>query len=285
VRTEHLRTGTDASLEAEIDLPDGAIRAGLITLHGASSGSLRQPLFRHVTGVAGELGVATLRFDRRSAPGFEDVRFDMQAADAVAALRELAGRIGDVPLGAWAFSQGTWPATILLDRGDVSFAILVGAPAATPSEQMRHAIPEQVRRAGHDPDAAAELWAAVEAHARGGARADAQVAVDRAAGEPWFELTGIPRILPEGDSWHDADHDPRPAIARVRGAVLLVLGERDGWVDVAGSLEAWASSPADVTTLMLPGADHAPTDTGRSDGRPLPRYTEALRDWLRARLA
>ena len=48
MRTEHLCTGIDASLEAEIDLPDGAIRAGLITLHGASNGSLRQPLFRHV---------------------------------------------------------------------------------------------------------------------------------------------------------------------------------------------------------------------------------------------
>lgn len=281
-----IRTGSDGTLAAELDLPDGEARAGLVTLHGASDGSRDQPLFRHVAEEAGTLGIATLRFDRRPAPEFDDVRFEVQAADASAALRELAGRIGAAPLGAWAFSQGTWPATMLLDRREVSFAILVGAPTATPSQQMRHAILEQVRRAGHDPEAASEVWAAAEAFFRGSAaRATSQAVVDRIANEPWFEVTGIPRHLPDEATWRDADHDPGPAIARVTGDVLLVLGGEDSWVDVAGSLAAWSTSPADVTTVVLPGIDHAPTDTGTSDGRPIAAYTDVLRDWLRARRA
>lgn len=283
MRTLRLTTGVDASLEAEIDVPDQRPSAGLVTLHGASDGSKEQPIFRHTSALAGALGFAVLRFDRRPGRGLDDVPFRVQAEDALAACLSLKATAGDVPVGLWAFSQGAWPATRILadDAAPVAFGVLVGAAATTPSRQMRYAIREHVWRQGHDPTAATTLWATVESFWRGDVDwATAQAAIEKNADEPWFGLMGIPNRLPQEAGWDDADFDPRPLINQVRRPVLLVLGEQDEWVNTDETRTVWESSTAPVTTLTLRRAGHAPTNTGQPDGVPLDAYVDELRGWL-----
>ena len=277
---------TIAGLPATLTLPEEAARGGIVPLHPASDGSRDQLLFEHLAETLGPLGVAVLAYDRRPSPDGQDVPFNVQAGDALAALGVLRAEIGDVPLGLWAWSQGAWVASLSATRSaDVAFLVLLSACGVSPAVQMRYGTAEQLRRHGYGDEESlrelAELRAALEDAQRNPARrVDAQAVIDRYAERPWFELAYVPRTFQELGAWPDMDFDPIPILAQVRCPVLLFYGEEDEWTPIEPSLAAWERAPADVIVLRLPGTEHAPT-LGDAIS---PDYTAALVAWVEHRL-
>ncbi len=270
-------------LPATLTLPD-TVRAGVVTMHPANSADRTSPMLTHVARALPPHDLAVLRYDRRPSDGIDDVPFAAQAADALCAIATLHERIGDVPVGIWAYSQGTWGATLAAADApdDVAFLALVAAPGVSPADQMRYGTSEQLRRAGYGPDAEARLAtlrSALEGFLRGQvSHAAAQDAIDLAKDEPWFQLTYYPTQLPADATWHDMDFDPRQVIARVRCPVLLVYGAEDEWTPVEPSLAAWGAAPR-LSVEVLPGRGHAPViddDPGSID----PTYERRLLSWL-----
>lgn len=277
--------------ERELTMPEGRVRAGLVPLHPASDGSRRQFLFEHLVDTVVPRGVAVLRFDRRPSPGGEDVPFDVQADDALAALDALRSETGDAPLGLWAWSQGAWAAALAASRSpDVAFLVLLAACGVSPAEQMRYGTAEQLRRNGHGDDESLaellELRAALEEAVRDRRRLDdSQRVVDRYANRPWFSLAHVPPTLDRSAGWPDMDFDPAPILAAVHCPVLLFYGEHDAWTPIEPSIAAWErAGSSELTVVRLPGTDHAPTLRGVHERDAVsPAYTHALVDWLERR--
>jgi pimeloyl-ACP methyl ester carboxylesterase len=288
---------TVAELPATLSLPEGAASAGVIPLHPAGDGSRNQFLFEHLVHTLVPREIAVLRFDRRPAKEDEDVRFAVQADDALEALRLLRAQSGAVPVGLWAWSQGAWAAALAAARSEeVAFLILLAACGVSPAEQMRYGTAEQLRRNGFGAEDAlselAELREAFEDALRNPSRLDAaQAVIDRYADRPWFPLSYVPRTLDPLDDWPDMDFDPAPILAAVRCPVLLFYGEEDEWTPIEPSIDSWQHAAAkagntDVSIVRLPGTDHAPTFGGvHKRGAISPAYTEALTEWLDRQLA
>ena len=115
-----------------------------------------------------EQGVAFLAWDKRgvrdSGGAFEPLaetdadaqlaRLRLLAADAVAAMRYLAGRddIDDERIGVWAFSQGGWVASQLEGVGaEPRFVIIVGGPAVSIGEEARYSkLADAAKRASRE---------------------------------------------------------------------------------------------------------------------------------------
>jgi pimeloyl-ACP methyl ester carboxylesterase len=281
----------DVSLPATLDLPsDLPARGGVVVLHGSGMPQRSYFLYEHVARELAQAGVAVLRFDRRPRER-GDVPFAMQAKDASAAVAELRRRIGDVPVGLWGWSQGTWPAAaVAADRPDlIAFLVLVATSGVSPAIQMRYGTAQQLLRHGHDGDAdltdLAHLREALESVVRGHIdRTTAQAIVDRYADRPWFPLAHVPRDLNSyPGTWEDMDYDPEPVIARVSCPTLLFYGESDEWTPAEESIAVWrrAAGTNDLTVHRLAGCTHLPT----RDGVPTlesvsPDYTSTLLDWI-----
>ncbi|GIG59990.1 hypothetical protein Lfu02_43620 [Longispora fulva] len=272
-------------------VPDGPVLAGMVALHPANDPGRDQPTFEHLAATVVPLGYAVLSYDRRADPDGGDVPFALQAADALAALRWLSDHQG-VPVGLWAFSQGTWVAGLVAAESDlVSFLALLGCPGVSPATQMRFHTDELLRRAGHDATARAEalaLRAALEDLIRGDLdRERAAALLDAHRDRPWFPLTYLPDDVPVGlPAWTDMDHDPAPVYARVTCPVLLVYGAEENCVPVAASVGVWrraaeAAGNADLTIVEVPGMGHWPAEGNRRDVAGIsPDYTRALADWF-----
>lgn len=279
--------GSDAELPATLTLPSATPRAGIVPLHGATSPNRDSQLFVHLAQVLPSEGIAILRYDRRPSRSEDDVPFALQAEDALAAVDLLREHLGEAPVGLWAFSQGTWPATLAAATHpkEIAFLALVAGPGMSPAEQMRYGTREQVRRAGYDDRAQAEtveVWSAFESYLRGElSRENAQAIIDAYAGRPWFPLLAtVPAELPQDATWHDMDFDPRPHIERVRCPVHLFCGTEDEWTPVDPSVQVWRErSVAPLTVTELRGLGHAPIDP--IDGSVASEYEAALIDWLR----
>lgn len=279
------------SLEATVSIPTGTA-AAIVTLHPANGGSRDYFLFRHLADVLGPLGVATLRFDRRDVEGLDDVWFDVQAEDAAVALTDLRDEVGDVPVGLWAFSQGTWPATMLASRHPnlVDLMILVGAPAISPADQMRYGAERALRAQGYGDDEVREmltLRSTLERYLTGLGDLDAlNNAIEVAAASNWFEIAQIPRLLGPDDRWHDANVDPTPFISTVRCPVLLIMGTQDEWVPTTHTVAMWeraasAQPSLELRVVLLEGIGHLPTTTGEPAPDLIPtRYSRELERWV-----
>jgi len=289
-------TSGDLRLPATLDLPAGAVRAGLIPLHGAGEGQRSSWLFEHLALVLPACGIAVLRYDRRPKVDGADVPLRAQAADARAAADVLRAQVPGVPVIVWGFSQGAWAAAMTAaEYPDVVAAlVVVSCSGVSPAEQMRYGTAEQLRRHGYGDADLRELAAtraALEAHQRGEMnRLSAQAQVDRASSRPWFALSYVPRQLPAPGSWDDMDFAPGPVFQRVSCPVLAYYGQTDAWVPVGLSTAAWeqASRPGgrtDLTIIRLPNCDHWPA-TGESPdlAHASREYTDTMVVWLDRRL-
>ncbi|HKC77035.1 MAG TPA: alpha/beta hydrolase [Gaiellaceae bacterium] len=278
---------TVGDLPATLSLPDGPARAGVVPLHPAADGSREQYLFEHLVDTVVPRGVAVLRFDRRPPDADEDIPFEVQADDAVRALRLLRAEIGSAPVGLWAWSQGAWAAVLAASRSsEVAFLVLLAACGVSPAEQMRYGTAEQLQRNGYADARSlgelAELRTAFEDFLRDRSRlAASRAVIDRYADRPWFPFAHVPPTLDPADDWSDMDFDPAPILAGVHCPVLLFYGEEDEWTPIEPSIAAWREAGStDLTVVRLPGTDHAPT---LQDGTISAAYTEALTDWLENR--
>jgi pimeloyl-ACP methyl ester carboxylesterase len=280
------------TLPATLNLPKRHISGGLVALHGAAYGGRSFFLYEHLAGTLPDQGFAMLRFDRRPKVDGTDVPLDVQADDALAAVRLLRQHVPTAPIGLWGWSQGAWAASIAAANHpeDVQFLILVSSCGVSPARQMRFGTAEQLRRRGYSPSdlkKLAQLRLELESYLRGQTDRDRfQKLVQATAEEPWFAHACVSEELPEPGSWADMDFEPRDTFARVRCPVLAFYGDTDEWMPIEDSMAAWElaateSGNADVTLVRLPGCDHAPTPIGRDDLQAIsPRYTSTLMDWL-----
>ena len=249
------------------------------------------PLYQHLHAVLPRVGFAAVTFDRRgegASTGEPSAgRFELLADDAVAVVEHVAAlpEIDAERIGLWGISQGGWVAPLAATRSPrIAFLVLVASAGVSPAEQMRWAVPSQLRLAGYGDDAVslqsaarAELEEVV--HGRGSAER-AQELLDAGSREPWWSLAYLPgRLLDEDErrGWiEEMDFEPEPVFARVRVPTLLVYGEDDDWMPVGESIDAWRRARGnEVDIVRLPGVGHAPYGS--------PEYEEALLGWLRAR--
>jgi pimeloyl-ACP methyl ester carboxylesterase len=198
----------------------------------------------------------------------------------VAALPEIDER----RVGLWGISQGGWVAPLAATRSErIAFLVLVASIGVSPAEQMRWAVPRQLRLAGYGENAVslqdnarAELEEVIHGH---GSAERAQALLAAASREPWWPLAYLPdRPLDEVGrrEWiEEMDFEPEPVFAKVRVPTLLVYGEDDSWMPVDLSVEAWRRARGDeVKVVRLPGVGHEPIGSRE--------YEEALIGWLRA---
>jgi uncharacterized protein len=106
--------------------------------------------------------------------------------------------------------------------------------------------------------------------------------VDSYASQDWFDLSWVPRSLPEAPGWKDMDFDPGPLIAQTGCPVLLFYGQ-DEWVPVQESVAVWrhAYTGPRLDIHDLPGTAHYPVLGGRQEVAAIsPDYTATLTSWL-----
>jgi pimeloyl-ACP methyl ester carboxylesterase len=243
----------------------------LVALHGASAGTRESsPLYRHLHETLPPHGVGVATFDRRgegkSVGEPTRGRFEAQACDALAVATSLSAEC----VGLWGYSQGGWVAPLAAIRAPVriGFVVTVGAPQVTPEEQMMYATRRQVELAGYDAEPALRLRRAFDAWAHGRGPAPD---LAPATGEPWFDLTYLPRCLPDEEGrrqWiEEMDYDPRPALAALRAPRLAFYGDRD----------SWTPPPDEPTAVIVRDAEH---DMTLPDGTISPQYEQTLVRWL-----
>jgi uncharacterized protein len=273
--------------------PDGAaIRGGVVALHPAAPGTREQPLFDHLAQTVTPLGFAVLSYDRRASLDGSDVPFELQAADALAAIAALRTEI-DAPVGLYGFSQGAWSAGIAASiSSDVAFLALLGCCGVSPAVQMRYYTDELLRRNGYGDDDRAQLRAlrlAAEGVLRGvGDREKAGAMLADAAGAPWFEHAWLPPELPPAeDRWDDMDFDPEPIYRKVTCPTLLMYGEDEECTPAGPSAEVWrraadVAGNSDLTIVDVPGCGHFPAPQGSPMEREFisPEYTQILTAWF-----
>ena len=281
----------DAVLAGSLSLPEQTPAPALVAVHGAEAALRSYPLYEHLHAVLPGAGFAAVTFDRRgegASTGEPSAgRFEVLAADAIAVVEHVAAlpEIDARRVGLWGISQGGWVAPLAATRSDrVAFLVLIASIGVSPAEQMREAIPEQLRRAGYDDDAVAlERAARAELedviHGRGSPER-AQELLDAASREPWWPLAYLPDHVLEGEErrgWiEEMDFEPEPVFARVRVPALLFFGDEDEWMPVEDSVEAWRRARGDeVDVVRLRGVGHEPIGSRE--------YEEALLAWLRAR--
>ena len=285
-----------AVLAASLTLPERTPAPALVALHGAEAATREYALYEHLHAVLPPAGFAAVTFDRRgegASTGEPSAgRFDLLAADAIAVVEHVASlpEIDGRRVGLWGISQGGWVAPLAATRSDrVAFLVLVASAGVSPAEQMRWAVPRQLRLAGYGDDAVAFQDAARAAleevvHGRGSAERTQEL-LDAGSREPWWRLAYLPeRLLDEEErrQWiEEMDFEPEPVFAGVRVPTLLVYGEADSWIPVDLSVEAWRRARGDELEIVrLPGTGH---DATLASGEISPLYTETLVRWLRAR--
>ena len=278
-------------LAGSLTLPERTPAPALVAVHGAEAATRGYALYEHLHAVLPPAGFAAVTFDRRgegASTGEPSAgRFDLLADDAIAVVEDVAAlpEIDAARIGLWGISQGGWVAPLAATRSDrVAFLVLVASAGVSPAEQMRWAVPRQLRLAGYGDDAVA-LQDAARAeledviHGRGSAER-AQELLDAASREAWWPLAYLPdRLLDEEEQrgWiEEMDFEPEPIFAAVRVPTLLVYGEADSWMPVDLSVEAWRRARGEeVDVVRLPGVGHEPIGSRE--------YEEALLGWLRAR--
>jgi uncharacterized protein len=150
----------DAVLAGSLTLPARAPAPALVAVHGAEAAVRSYPLYEHLHSVLPEAGFAAVTFDRRGegeSTGEPSAgRFELLAEDALAVVAHVAAlpEIDAERIGLWGISQGGWVAPLAATRSSrVAFLVLVASAGVSPAEQMRWAVPRQLRLAGYGEEA------------------------------------------------------------------------------------------------------------------------------------
>ena len=309
VHREEIRFASDTTLiSGTLTRPCGrGPWPAIVLVHG--SGPATRDQFGTLPQVAAALGIACLAYDKRgcgrSTGRYHDfLPIDVLAGDAVAAIRQLAGRadIDSTRIGLWGASQGGWVVARTSERRAPAFVVLQSASTLGIAENQRFEIDHELRAAGFAENEVREARRLNELFhrmiLRGGTAWDTLRTEIRAwRHAPWFAPAGLPDSLPETPSpgnlrWVERlrgyfEYDPLPALRRLQAPVLAFYGGRDRNVPAERSAAelraALASAGArDVTVVFDPDADHWLWRLPAS-GQPEERSTKI--DRLGARLA
>ena len=249
-------------------------------------------------------GFASLAWDKPGCGGsggdWRDQSLQDRAAEALAAVACLTGQEGVDPgrIALLGGSQGGWVAPLAASRSpSVAAVIGLSGPGVSPYEQEAYRVEAMLRHAGVAGDQIAEAMAFFHRRAARLRRGDdlEEVLAEQLAHRdaPWY-----PALGDDGVVEHLAfmariyDYDPVPALERVTCPVLAIWGQRDLYVPVAASAEAFAaalgrSGNGSFRLEVVPDADHGlrlPATGGEERGPRIPDLMEMVVSWLRRAL-
>lgn len=255
-------------------------------------------------------GLVVLSYDKRgvreSGGDWKRATFDDLASDALAGVKLLAGR-ADVDarkIGLFGISQGGWIAPIIVSRTkasrtkSVAFIILHAGSALPVGRNGLLAIEAELRAYGFPEEEVARAIAYYtlndEVTRTGRGWDELQEAYRKSAGAEWILEEPQPM-----DHWFRQlyrpimDFDPTPLWKKTRVPVLAFFGEVDRNVPAElnkAALEAALKNNKDVTTVLLPKANHTFLNavTGvrteyPQSSRFVSGYFDVMAEWLKAR--
>ena len=268
--------------------------------------SVHPPLREHLA----RQGIASLCWDKPGVGGstgdWTDQSFQNRAQEVLDSVEFLRRRndIDQRHVGLWGISQGGWICPLATSLSpDVSFLILVSAPACTIAEQDLFRI-EQGMRADGMPEQ--EITLALDFTRRridffwNGSFDELDAAQRQVAGRRWF-TNYVHRLGPRDFAFgaRNIAYNGRPALQGVKCPVLIIVGERDTIVPSKESaitikeILTKAGNP-DVTIGTIPEADHFLQVTATRARAEMPReqlirslapgYVSTVTDWLHERL-
>ncbi len=309
VREEVRFTNGPATLVGEFVKPvGGGPYPAVVLVHGSAAQGRGSWGYRSTADFLVRNGIAALYYDKRGVgestgdwmtTSFADLT-DL-ADDLNAAIRFLEGRpdIDASRTGIMGGSQALWVGALAASRSQaIDFMIMRGAPAVTPAEQELQRV-EHTLASEFDSVAVRQalehtrLYLSVVATGSGWDRLRASV--QRVRSTPWAEH--VLQADTEDDLyWWRRNHDldPAPLLRSLRVPVLLLYGEDDTVVPPEENVPEMRCLLAhtDLTVISFPRADHSvETPAGPDPGgrwrfpRKAPGYFDAIRSWLRSRLA
>ncbi len=217
-----------------------------------------------------------------------------RALETLAALRALKQRndIDASRMGLWGISQGGWIGPMVaVQTDDVSFLILVSAPARDAVSQLEYQALAELRARGISEtevdDAGEHLRRAFAIMRAGGAVAEYSVAVEPLQKYSTLRDLGITVGTPENyRKWQDAmdfHYRPDTALRELHQPVLALFGEHDALVNWRESKRIFHQTFKDggnrkVTIKVFKNADHN-LMTGSSPHL-IDAYLNTMRAWL-----
>ncbi|HET9012723.1 MAG TPA: alpha/beta fold hydrolase, partial [Gemmatimonadaceae bacterium] len=249
-----------------------------------------------------ERGVAALIYDKRgvgnSGGDWRTSSLDDLAGDAIAGVELLRHEAGIDPerIGIHGHSQGgTMAPMVAVRSGHVAF-IVASSASAVPSDSaeiyslLNTVYPAAVSRSD-SADAHDYVAALVQAAYHGAPRAGFDSLAARVSGRPWYFAPPPPTASYWSFSRSFNEYKPLEWWRQVRVPVLLLYGADDRRVPARESAVritaavAQGSSAIDLTTRILPGADHTFRQPPGAGGWPVTArdYLPTLLDWITAR--
>ena len=255
------------SLAGTLWLP-GDLPKATVLMHPGSGPSDRNndvlfpPIREHLL----ECGFAVCSFDKRGVGGstgrWQDAAIVEQADDALACVAEL-----EAPVGLFGHSQGGWVVVEAASRtAPISFVVTNSGPGVTPAEQERYSARRYLERTGTSPeqiDIAMGDFEAIVAMLRERVPFDeARRRIEEAGLGTVYDELDLPFVPEDAAEWELAaaliDHDPRPALERIRVPVLALFGGDDTIVPIDESVAIYQAAvrPELLTVAVFPGGDH-----------------------------
>jgi pimeloyl-ACP methyl ester carboxylesterase len=268
------------------------------------SGPAERDTFAEEAEALARAGFASLGWDKPGCGGsggdWRAQSLRDRAAEALAAVACLAAQDGVDParVALLGGSQGGWVGPLAASlSGTVAAVISLSGPGVSPCEQEAYRVEHMLRDAGVPGDQVAEALAFFHRRAERLRRGDdlEEILAEqlRHRDAPWYPVLGD-----DGEVEHLGfmariyDYDPVPALERVTCPVLAIWGQRDLYLPVAASAEAFAAAlgragNGSFRLEVVPHADHGlrlPAAAGVERGPRIPDLMEMVITWLRRAL-
>jgi hypothetical protein len=290
-------------LTGTLRLPAGAgPHPAVAFVHG--SGPAERDRWNDEAEVLAGAGFASLAWDKPGCGGsggdWRDQSLQDRAAEALAAMAWLAGQEGVDPrrIALLGGSQGGWVGPLAASRSaEVAAVISLSGPGVSPYAQEAYRVEHMLRDAGAGEPQVAEALAFFHRRAARLRRGDdlEEVLADQLAHRdaPWYPVLGDDGVVEElAFMARIYDYDPAPVLALVTCPLLAIWGQRDVYVPVAASVEAFAAGlgragNGSFRLEVVPDADHGlrlPATGGAERGPRIPDLMEMLVTWLRRAL-
>lgn len=278
LRPENVRIAADgAELGATLVLPAGRGPHPAIVIVSNTFAdpdeSMRDQLMLPAQALARN-GIAALLYDRRgwhdSTGDAQEIRFDVMASDALAAIEYLAGRsdIDTKRIGLSGFSNSGWIATLAASKSDkVALVVNTVCAPVPPWRVDLSRIETMMRGDGFDDRVVARALEYAqrrfEVGRAGSGWDDLEAMKNEIRAEPWFEYLDHSDTLADLQRlWNThLSYDPLPAWQKLKTPILVVFAEYDWNYRVEGSVTLVKESlrtadNRDHTILVIPQADH-----------------------------